>query len=148
MIRRLLFAIALIIMVLSLINCKKGGDPEPSQQQVQLDKLVGTWNCSNATRDGVAQSGYSNFRLVVDRVNGTETFSYSTTGRPSLSPWPASGTGSFGTDVVTDLLRDGTLQATYSVAETQLEVSFNFTEAGFNGRTATVKGAWVFSFTK
>jgi len=148
MIRKLLLVIAIGMMVLALIDCKSGGDPAPDEKEVQLGKLTANWKCSGAVRDGVAQTGYDNFQVTISGTPGAETFNYSTTGRPALSPWPATGTWSFGTNVSTDMLRDSSLPVTYSATDSQLQLTFQFSQAGFPGRTEVVTGQWVFSFSK
>jgi hypothetical protein len=148
MVRRLLLAIAIILMVFSLIECKPGSDPEPDPKDAQLEKLVATWNCTGAVKDGVAQVGYNNFKLMLSGTAGSDSFTYSNTGRPALSPWPANGTWQFGSSVATDLTRDSNLPVTYSVTGTQLELTFNYSGTGFTGRTTEVNGQWVFNFSK
>src|SRR5690349_6846467 len=126
MVRRLLLAIVIIILVFSLIDCKSGSDPAPDPADVQLAKLAATWNCTSAVKDGVTQVGYANFKLMLSGTAGSETFDYSTTGRPALSPWPANGTWKFGSNVATDVTRDSTLPIAYTVTDTKLELTFNY----------------------
>lgn len=149
MIRKLLFVIAVGMMILVLTDCKSGGgDPEPNEADVQLGKLTATWKCSAATKGGVAQDGYNDFKLILSGTAGSDTFNYSCTDRPSLSPWPANGTWKFGTNVATDITRDSDLPVSYSVTDSQLQVTFTYSGAGFAGRTNEVNGTWVFTFTK
>src|SRR5438045_1045573 len=132
MLRRLLFAIAIIMLALSLIECKPGSDPAPDAGDVQLEKLVATWNCTSAVKDGVAQTGYNSFKLMLSGTAGSDIFNYSSTGRPALSPWPANGTWKFGTNVATDLTRDSNLPVTYMATDSQLELTFNYSGSGFS----------------
>jgi hypothetical protein len=144
MIRKLSIIIAMSVLTLTLWNCKgSGSDPEPDP----LTPLVGVWNCTNATRSGVAQDGYGDFKLTLAGTSGASTFTYACAGRPSLSPWPASGSWKFGTNAATDIVRDTDLAMNYSVTGTQLQVTFTYSGSGF-ARVNEVNGVWVFTFTK
>jgi len=142
-------SIIALVILLGYAGCKKGGDPEPSVTDVQLGKLNSVWKVSNVTLDGAPQPSYQDFQLNLSGTAGETTFNYSTTGRPSLSPWPSSGNWSFGENPEQDVIRDkGTnnaLDMTYSVTDTNLELSFEYTGAGESGK---VKGVWIFSMTK
>lgn len=149
MLKKLLFVIAIIMMVLALVDCKsKGEDPGPSDQDLQLEKLTAAWTCTAATRDDVNQDGYTNFKLNISGTAGSDSFGYSASGRPSLSPWPASGTWKFGSNAGSELTRDTDLPVAYSVTENQLELTFTYSGNGFNGRVTEVNGQWKFTFTK
>jgi hypothetical protein len=67
-----------------------------------------------------------------------------------VTPWGPKGKFTFGTDVSTTLVRDDGIVVTYSVNDTQLQMSFT-TPAGFpgfdgEGRVENVQGKWVFEF--
>jgi hypothetical protein len=143
MLRKVLLVIAIGMMVLTLNDCKKDDAVEPDP----LAPLVGVWSCTKAARAGVAQDGYDNFKLTLSGTSGATTFGYSAAGRPPLSPWPASGSWKFGTNTATDIVRDTDLPVSYSVTDTQLEVTFSYTGSGF-ARGNEVSGVWVFTFTK
>jgi len=148
---RILSLLALVAILLTYSNC--GGsksDPEPITD-VQLAKLTKTWKIDAVTLDGAdKKADYSAFQLVLSGTKGTTSFGYSTSGRPSLSPWKSSGTWEFGTAPETQVTRDkGTgdeLAMTYTVTETTLSVQFTFNGAGYTSRTGVVKGQWVFTF--
>ena len=149
MLKKLLFAIAIIMMVLALVDCKsKGEDPGPSDQDLQLEKLTAAWTCTAATRDDVNQDGYTNFKLNISGTAGSDSFGYSASGRPSLSPWPASGTWKFGSNTMSELLRDSNIPVSYSVTDTELQLTFTYSGSGFNGRVSEVEGQWVFKFSR
>jgi hypothetical protein len=150
---RVLSSLALIIVLFTYANC--GGDPPapPPVTDVQFDKLIkGTpWKINTATLDGVDKtSDYTGFTLTFSGTKGSPPFNYATAGRPTLSPWKASGTWDFGAAPETQFIRDkGTadeLPVTYAVTEATLTVSFTFNGAGYTARTGVVKGAWVFTF--
>jgi hypothetical protein len=144
-----------LAMLLTYAGCKKGGDPEPSVEEQQLEKLSATWKVGasgDVLLDGNSvkvDGGYENFTLNLSGTPGETTFGYTTGGRPALSAWPSSGTWSFGTDPTQDIVRDpgGTkeIDMTYSVTDTDLEITFQYAGAGEAGK---VKGTWVFRLTK
>lgn len=147
-------AFSAIAALLTYSGCGPGSDPAPTEQEVQLEKLKTTWTVTEVKLDNVSKlSDYTNFKLVVDGsiTDGALTGgSYSTQGRPALSPWPSSGNWVFGTDPVTQITRDpdktaDKLDLTYSVTDTQLQVTFTFAREGY-ARTSNVKGQWVFTF--
>jgi len=119
-------------VLFSLTNC--GGDSKPAESVAdqQLTKLSKTWKLTSVT------------------LKGAKSFGYTTSGRPSLSPWKASGTWSFvdkqeATNITRDPDTADKLDMTYLVNEGSLEISFNFQAAGYT-RTDQVKGNWVFKF--
>lgn len=143
----LLFGVLFIGMTFLFSDCKKSSGPGQSPQDAQLVKLSKTWKVTgtnDVTLDGTPQTGYSSFTLTVNGTAGQTTFGYTTGGRPPLSPWAGSGTFTFGSDFATQLTRDDGLALTYSVSDTQLQMTFNYTGNGFS-RTNNVKGNWVFT---
>lgn len=143
---KLLLTVAFIGVLFLYSGCGGSKKKDPDPADVQLTKLSKTWKCTAATLDGSAQTGYTNFQLTLSGTAGQKTFGYTTTGRPALSPWPASGTFTFGTDVSTQVTRDDGLPITYAVTDAQLQITFNYTGAGIAGRVNQVKGNWVLTF--
>lgn len=151
---KVLFIAIVSGMLISLSGCKKPEPTPPTPQEVQLGLLSKTWKIKTVTLDGTAKTtDYTGFTLVITGTPGSSSFSYTTTGRPSTSPWPASGTWTFGTDPLSDIIRDpgstaDKLDMKYSVTDTQLQLSFDFSGTGYTARTAVVKGDWVYTFDK
>jgi len=148
-------ALALGIL-LTYSGCDNGGGVEPTVEEVQLEKLNGTWTMAgsgtNVTLNGVSQkSDYTGFKLNLTGTAGAASFNYTTEGRPAkLSPWPSSGTWKFGAVPESGVIRDpGTedLNISYTVSDTQLELTFTYNGAGFS-RTKQVTGTWVFTMSK
>jgi hypothetical protein len=146
-----LLLIASIGALFTFSNCggdKKTAEPVPD---VQLGKLSKTWKISNVTLDGTDKtSTYPGFQLTITGTKGATSFGYTTTARPSLSPWKSSGTWAFGADPVTMIVRDpdnttDKLDMTYTVTESTLTVSFNYQGNGYT-RTDVVEGNWIFTF--
>jgi hypothetical protein len=149
---KVLFLVIVAVFFVSLSGCKKPEPTPPTPEEEQLEKLKQTWKIEKVTLDGaVKTTDYTAFTLLISGTAGASSFSYTASGRPATSPWPASGTWIFGADPLSDIIRDPTstadkLDMKYSVTDTQLQISFNFAGTGYNARTSIVKGAWVFTF--
>lgn len=141
----------LTIVSLLIVACKGKSDPAPDPESVQLKLLSKTWKASDVTRDGVAQTGYSNFGLAILGTPGAATYGYTTSGRPVKSPWLGSGIWNFGTPMESSIVRDkggaNELNMTYTVSDTQLQLKFQFVGPGFDGsRVQNLDGQWTFTF--
>jgi len=149
---RLLSLLGLVVVLLTYSGCGGKSDPEPSVTEVQLGKLSKTWKINTVTLDGIDRTAdYSSFQLVLSGVATATSFDYTTSGRPALSPWKASGKWEFGTTPETQIIRDkGTgadeLNMTYAVTESTLSITFGFSGSGYSARTSVVKGNWIFTF--
>ena len=147
---KLMLSVALVGVLFLYSGCGGSKKNDPSVTDVQLVKLSKAWKCTSAMKGSppIAQTGYDNFILTVTGSPGQTTFGYSITGRPTpTSPWPASGTFTFGTDPSTLLVRDDQLPITYAVTATQLQLTFDYEGAGIAGRVNSVQGVWVMTFT-
>jgi hypothetical protein len=153
-ITRILSSLVITAVVLFISSCGPESHPEPPIEEVQLAKLANTWKISEVKLDDVSKKAdYANFQLTISGTAGASSFGYSTTGRPSTSPWPASGTWTFGANPETQVIRDSgadKLDITYAVNSdgTQLQLSFDFSGTGYPARVSNVVGKWVFNFTK
>jgi hypothetical protein len=149
-----LVASILLLIGFMTLNACKDNPPGPTEEEVQLGKLVKTWNLSSVTLDGGSPGvDYTNFKLVLSGTAGATNFTYSTQGRPIKSPWPGSGTWRFGAVVASQVVRDpGTsdeLPLTYNVSQdgNSLQINFTFSGEGYTaGRLDNVSGNWVFTF--
>lgn len=151
---RILSLVALVLGLITFSNCGDDPPPAPPVADVQFDKLAKTWKITSAELDGVdidlTTAGYADFQLALSGTKGSPPFNYTTTARPSLSPWKASGKWEFGTAPETEMIRDkGTadeLPMTYTVTESTLTINFTFNGTGYTARTGVVKGNWVYTF--
>ncbi|MFZ5998916.1 MAG: hypothetical protein ACOYW3_00270 [Bacteroidota bacterium] len=149
-------AFSAIAALLTYSGCGPGSDPAPTEQEVQLGKLKSTWKITEVKLDNVSKlTDYTGFELTITGsiTDGNLTGGgYSAKNRPKLSPWLAEGNWVFGTDPVTQITRDpdksaDKLDVTYSVTDTQLQLTFTFAREGYStARTSNVKGQWVFTF--
>lgn len=151
-----ILSVLALAVLLTYANCGGSKNPGPSEEEVQLGKVTTTWKVGttgNVTLDNVSKkTDYSNFTLVLTGTAGASSYSYTTSGGPDLKPWASAGSWKFGTSVSTDIIRDpGTpkeLAVTYSVTDSQLQLTFNYQGAGESAKTDQVKGQWVFTLVK
>jgi hypothetical protein len=148
---KIVFSLGIVCFLFMYAGCKKHNPaPVPVTDQ-QLDLLTkGPWKVTAVTLDGTTQmTDYANFALSLTGTKGQTIFNFTTAGRPSLSPWPASGTFTFdATSPATLLSRNDNppVAVTYAATSTQLTMSFSFAGAGYINRVGNVKGVWVFTF--
>ena len=144
-----ILAFTFLIFVFFISGCGSHHGDDKSVADKQLDKLNFVWKSSGVTLDGAAKDTYTNFKLTFSGVQGSKVFGFAAEGRPSLSPWPLSGTFTFDDGAPqTKLLRDDKLPVTYELTETTLTMRFTYAVAGFQGRVDAVKGQWEFKFVK
>lgn len=148
-IAKIFVLLALSAVLLTYSSCDNTKPPTPTDEELQLEKLTGTWKATSVKKDNVVQAGYTNFTLTLSGTVGATSFGYTTAGRPPLSPWLSSGNWTFDTDPLTSVIRDkGTvdeLKITYTVTETTLQLTYNFQGTGY-ARAGNVKGQWVMTF--
>lgn len=162
---KLLLLLIAVGSILTFSGCGDDSGTTESTADQQFTKLAKTWKLTGATLDGDSQFSPTNpngvynnsFTVTFNGTKGTaSTYTYSVAGRPSLSPWKASGTWAFGTDPVTQITRDpdiaaDKLEMTYSVSDpaTTLQIQFNFQNpnGGYQGRLSQTKGNWIFTFS-
>ena len=154
---KIAFALGIVCFLMMYSGCKKHKDEPEPVTDVQLKLLTNAfaptgqvWKATAVTLDGNPKtSDYPNFQLTLTGTKGQSTFNFAASGRPALSPWPASGNFTFdATNPSTTLSRNDTppVTVTYSATATQLIMSFNFSGSGYPARIGNVKGNWVFTF--
>lgn len=147
---KFLIMLTLLGVSASFWQCGSDSTTPPNPQDEQLKKLSKTWKYSSVTFNSAPVTGYDNFTLTMSGTNGQNTFNYTTAGRPSgiKTPWNSAGTFTFGagSNFSTLLTRDDTIVVTYSVSDTQLQMTFTYVGAGYTGRTSNVEGTWAFTF--
>ena len=148
---KIALALGIVCFLMTYSGCKKKKEePVPIADQ-QLDLLTkAPWKATGVTLDNVNKmSDYANFTLTMTGTKGNPQFSFSTAGRPSLSPWPANGNFTFDTaSPASKLSRNDTppVAVNYTATASTLTMSFNFTGAGYTARVGSVKGDWTFTF--
>jgi hypothetical protein len=150
---KIVFAVAIVGSLMMSPGCKKHKpDPVPVTDQ-QIDLLSkGPWKVSTVTLDDVdKKADYTAFQLTMTGTKGTKTVNFNTSGRPSLSPWPANGNFTFDdTNPTTTMTRNDTppVVVTYTATATNLSMNFQFSGNGYTARIGNVKGQWKFTFTQ
>jgi hypothetical protein len=168
-ITQILSSIIVLAVILTISSCGPDPAPQASIEEQQLQKLIATWKITTDTQSDVLfgtttanvskKTEYANFQLTISGTPGSSSFGYTTTGKPSgsgnTSPWPSSGTWSFGANPETQVVRDpdkaaDKLDMTYAISSdgSTLELSFNFTGTGYPARVASIAGQWKFTFKK
>jgi hypothetical protein len=151
---RLLTLLAIVGLAVFYSSCKPDDKDNRTTEEKQLDKLKNTWALTSAN-DGTDRT--TDFANLVLTLSGSfsqgGTYNYSFTGtRPNPSPWPASGTWKFGTDPLTQIIRDPgqdiEIDATYTVTDSDLEIKFVIPDNWVGGRRQSVSGNWTFNFVK
>lgn len=143
--------IAALGVLTTLSACKK--DKDPSAETVQLGKLSDTWVLTSVTKDDMEKPGYENFTLTLAGSTSADHFTYATSGRPELSPWPVGGAWKFG-NVNTQIIRDPATAhevfISYTLTNSTLTMKFEFSGEGYenNGRVNSAEGSWTFTFNK
>lgn len=143
--------IALLGVLTTLSACKD--ENEVSAEAAQLKKISATWEITSALKDDEEITGYDNFRLILSGSPDASSFTYATSGRPSLSPWPSGGTWVFGSSVKSQILRDSNSDEVlilYSLDGNTLSLEFNFAGEGYENiaRINSPIGQWKFTFSK
>lgn len=148
--------ITLFASVLVLGSCDSGGG-EKTEEEIQLDKLKGTWTMTSVENDGVDRSDeYVNMVITLGGTyteGGVYTLSSDADEWPSISPWNDDDTWKFNTsDVENFIVRQSDLNPmkyTLTNSDAQLTIDFEYGGPGFkNSRTSSVTGNWTFTFTK
>ena len=141
-------SLAFVLGLVVLASCKGTETVEPTAEELQLEKLVKTWNNGTVTLDQTADLGdWSAFTVTF--ADGSYTSSGVSAGRELV--WPSSGTWAFkgaGTDAVdvNTLVRGDGVEISITVDEANLTMTFTYDES-INGRTSGIDGAWVFGMT-
>lgn len=150
---RLTFLVAVMGCLALFTSCDEGGGKKLTIEETQLLALSKTWTVSEVRFEGTSDrtAEYSGMTLTVGGtfVDPTTVYDYSLTNRPTLSPWPVSGTWTFDVnDPETLIIRtEDSLPISYSVTDDQLQLTFNYTGPGYSGRVSAVEGSWIFLFT-
>ena len=151
---QLTFLVALIGGLGLLTSCKPDEKVVPSIEEVQFKLLSKEWTVSEV-RFGPGSTDrsteYDGMKLTISDESSASigVYDYFVSGRPALSPWPEKGTWSFDENEPESLIMriDDGLAVSYLVTSNQLQLSFNYTGAGFAGRVSAVEGNWIFLFT-
>lgn len=152
-----LFSLFLVVGAGAFITGCGGDDPSKSEEEVQLDKLRGTWTIQTVDNDDVDRTDeYPDMTLSIAGTyteGGIYNYTSDASDWPSVSPWKDIDSWKFKSGSVSSIIvRQNDLQEmTYSLSNSDqvLTITFNYSGTGFaNNRTSSVSGNWSFTFTK
>lgn len=140
---RFLMLLVLFMITLNACKTKGSGETEPTEQELALEKLEGTWSLANGGSILVDGSDHS-----VSYTGFTTTLSegtYATTNAGEL--FKSSGTWTWlGESSTSFSLDDGKTIMITDLTESRLMISFTHTGSG--GIASGVAGAYVITLTK
>lgn len=142
--------IALFLGVLLVLSSCKKDNESPDELAIRLAELSKSWSVTAASKDGIDMTDYDSFQIILSG-NSSTTYTYTTVGRPDLSPWPVGGIWEFGENMDAQITRDpGTndeVAIMYTLEEGVLTLEFDFSGEGYSsGRMESTSGYWVFKF--
>ena len=141
---KLFYVAAFLAFGVVFSACKKNPPKPKTDEELQLEKLTGTWAVPSPAAANTVTIQSSD--VTPDWASFTITFTdgnFTTSGPADLKVWPASGTWSFAQGDVSTIQRGDGIDINISVSETTLTMSFNYTDPG--GRIDGVEGDWVFN---
>lgn len=142
-----------IILVLS--GCKKKNADPDIPEKTALAALSKTWNIVSAHLDNTDRTDdFAGFSLSISGTfNSSEPsgpYNFSVSGsRPTPSPWPQSGSWSFGSNPQSNIIRneipDGTVAISYNISNGTLTLEFECQDCNYaSARVDAVAGVWTF----
>lgn len=149
-----LLTASFLLSLLIYAGCGSTSDPDPTEAQIQFDRLRGTWaaTANSVERDDVDDPTYDNFTVTfagslnAERTNVEPTSTYNTNDNTNAFP---SGTWSFANNNVNTIVRGNGVQMDIeTINETTLVLEFSLNEDGSANRTAGLRGNWRFALTK
>jgi len=152
---RLLSVLVLVSAGIFYSSCDSGGD-EKTQEELQLDKLKGTWSLQSASDGTDRTDEYPGMTMTITGTysdGGTYNYSSTASSWPSISPWNDIDQWKFKSGSITTIIvrQSDLLDMNYSLSNSDNTLSFTFTYSGpgfANGRTSSVDGNWAFTFTR
>jgi hypothetical protein len=154
---RLLSLFILVSAGIFYSSCDGGDDPQKSQEETQLEKLKGTWNILSVVNDATERTDeYPGMTVTIAGTfseGGIYNYTSDATSWPSQSPWKALDTWKFNAGSIGSVLvrQSDLTPITYTLSNSDktVELRFDYSGPGFsNGRTESVAGEWIFTFTK
>jgi len=146
---RYLLGFAALIVLFTFSNCGEDNPPQPTDAELRVEALTGTWEVTTVTLDGTdVTTDYDGMTLTFSSSKG-----YSVSGGDFSPIWQSSGTYDFktaadGSEDISTLVRDDAVEMTVgNVSDANLSLSFDFAVSP-PCRTKGVCGGYSFSFTK
>jgi hypothetical protein len=149
-----LIASGIIAVLMLTSSC--GGDTEPEPEPTAGDAVLanlasGQWKVSSVTVDGADKSSLFTNLTITFSTSAPGTFSGSFSATNGGPVWPATGTWTITDPAVGSSLSrgDGTTIQLTEVTTNSLKMSLAWSKNTFGpGKTGSVKGQHIFSFSK
>lgn len=138
------YFIILLSSLLVFTACKKDDDNGPTAEELQIQKLTGTWSVGSegsVSRDNTSSGEWADFTLTL----GENTYSTTNT-VPEV--WPVQGVWSFAGNDVNQIAREDGVVINVEVSETELTLSFNIPDEITSSRVQGITGDYIFVLTK
>lgn len=144
---------AFFLSLMIFISCGGGGNDddtmEPSERELQFERLAKTWTVTSASADGTVIDGWTDLTIT---FAGTSTSgSYSTNSQQpdgTTRVWDSQGSWNFVSETnLTTITRDGSVEISIAVNNEGTSATLNFTIADDGGRQDVVEGAWRFELS-
>lgn len=142
---------AVLISIIVLLGCKKDEVIPPTEEEKQLDLLVGTWSLGNGTvtLDGDDRAAdWAGFEVTFTDSKGYSTISsFDDNVWPPVGTWDFQGTTGSGLNV---LVRSDGIPMNINLSASSLTLNFDYliTRINKNGRVESIEGNWIFSLSK
>jgi hypothetical protein len=132
-----------ISIVLLLISCSGGSNPQPASPQDQAKALLtsGTWKLQSESVDGVDLTALFNGFTITFTSSG-----YTTTKGGAI--WPASGTWSFQGTSTTTIVRNDGVVVQLQLASSSLVMTIDWPTTTLGGKIESTRGSNVFTMIK
>lgn len=145
------FISAVTAGLMILTRCSDDDDKSSSTHDLQMAKLMGSWNATSAQLDNIDKEGFHDFTVTLSPLPNEPKLSYVIAGNPYATPWPTVITGSLTFDEDQPekyLIREDGVIIEYVVTGHDLSIRFTYTPSGAGGRMSGVGGDWTFDFEK
>jgi len=147
-----IFAIVLVLGAFVLTGCNKPPVVEPTEEELRLAEIVGTWQLGSGTVSLDGDDRSADWAGFV--VTFTDSKGFSSTNSFDENVWPPAGTWNFQgtTGTALDILvrSDGINVNITSISATSLTLTFDYMLSAplKNGRVESIEGNWIFSLSK
>ncbi len=154
-----IFSLLILVSAGLFISSCGGKDPNPaSEEEVQLNKFLGTWNMTSVSLDGSEQTGYTNAKVTfAGTFAAAGNYSYTSTANawPDVSAWKEDAAWKFKASAISSVITrtDDSIDIGYAFSNSDntltLTISdYNGVSYKNTGRVNSVAGDWVFILTK
>ncbi|HYG19673.1 MAG TPA: hypothetical protein VD816_12125 [Ohtaekwangia sp.] len=134
-----------------IMGCSHEGGNPVGTSELQMARLMGSWNAKSTQLDNIDKEGFQNFVLTLSPLPDQPRLSYIISENPYASPWRTVTTGSLSLDQDQPdkyLVREDGAVIEYVVTDNTLSMRFTFADSKTGGKISGVGGEWIFLFEK